>query len=78
MTVGLLSVVEDQSVRVVTQEPDLDVERLPHVTQRGKLDKTEVKTDNYIFVLFIVKNLGVKLISNFVSHKIIFKLISGA
>ena len=42
VAVGLLAVIEDEAVRMMTQEPDLDVERLAHVTQGEKLDKTEM------------------------------------
>jgi hypothetical protein len=42
MAVGLLAVVEDEAVRMMTQEPDLDVESLAHVTQGRKLDKAEI------------------------------------
>jgi hypothetical protein len=42
VTVGLLAIVEDEAVRMMTQEPDLDVESLPNVTQGRKLDKAEI------------------------------------
>ena len=42
VTVGLLAVIEDEAVRMMTQEPDLDVESLADMTQRRKLDKTEI------------------------------------
>ena len=50
MAVRLLTIIENKAIRVVAQEPDLNVKGFTHMFQGWKLDKAEKKKHMVFFL----------------------------